>query len=480
MKKLKRVTSMLGAVVLFFLALLASASGKGILEILRDKGVITDEEYRQAIDEAQGKDKQVVDQAKSEAKAEATKVTKLPDWLNRTTFFGDIRYRHEGFYNSAIDTNNPTRNRERIRLRLGTKVEVSEELVGAVRVVSGDPGDPISTNQTLSDLFTRKPINIDWAYITLAPWKSLELDKITSLEKPPLSITAGKYPLPMFFPTESELVFDADLSPEGVAENVVLWDRPGGLLRNVKLTAIQWSIKELSNKSPSQLFNAGDAWMFGGQLAVQMAPTSESRLTLSLADYGFQRLDVLARERNTNASLVLTNHVKRFGAAGQGGSPVSPSSLNCNPTSTIGCITGFAGGFNILNLGAQLDVPTPWKQWPLNFFVDFAHNTQAATSDDTGVWLGFRIGRAANKGDIRFTYTWARTETDAVPSVFSYSDFGRNGGTNVMGNFIALEYVLMPRLTLSVKNHFVNFIDRPAGFHNPTQSRLQLNAALTF
>src|SRR5581483_9499772 len=186
MKKLKRVTSMLGAVVLFFLALLASASGKGILEILRDKGVITDEEYRQAIDEAQGKDKQVVDQAKSEAKAEATK---LPDWLNRTTFFGDIRYRHEGFYNSAIDTNNPTRNRERIRLRLGTKVEVSEELVGAVRVVSGDPGDPISTNQTLSDLFTRKPINIDWAYITLAPWKSLELDKITSLEKPPLSIT---------------------------------------------------------------------------------------------------------------------------------------------------------------------------------------------------------------------------------------------------------------------------------------------------
>jgi len=65
----------------------------------------------------------------------------------------------------------------------------------------------------------------------------------------------------------------------------------------------------------------------------------------------------------------------------------------------------------------------------------------------TGLWLGFRIGRATNKGDIRFIYTWARAETDAVPSVFSYSDSGRNGGTNVTGHFIGLEYVLMPRLT---------------------------------
>jgi hypothetical protein len=65
----------------------------------------------------------------------------------------------------------------------------------------------------------------------------------------------------------------------------------------------------------------------------------------------------------------------------------------------------------------------------------------------TGLWLGFRIGRATNKGDIRFIYTWARAETDAVPSVFSYSDFGRNEGTNVTDHFIGLEYVLMPRLT---------------------------------
>jgi hypothetical protein len=125
-------------------------------------------------------------------------------------------------------------------------------------------------------------------------------------------------------------------------------------------------------------------------------------------------------------------------------------------------------------------VPTPFQEWPLTFFFDFAHNLDAVTSDDNGFWTGFKIGKAAGKGDMRFTYTWARTETDAVPSVFSYSDFGRSGGTNVMGHFLALEYVLLPRLTLIAKEHLVNFINRPAGFHNPTQSRLQLDAVLAF
>jgi hypothetical protein len=64
--------------------------------------------------------------------------------------------------------------------------------------------------------------------------------------------------------------------------------------------------------------------------------------------------------------------------------------------------------------------------------------------------------------------------------VFSYSDFGKNGGTNVMGNIISLDYVLLPHLTLTAKNHFVNFIKVPAGFRNPTQSRVQLDMVLAF
>jgi len=283
----------------------------------------------------------------------------------------------------------------------------------------------------------------------------------------------------MFVPAGSELVFDADLSPEGITESCTVWEQPSGLLRTVKVTAVQWSIKELGSKNATDLFNDTDAWMFGGQVQAQFAPTSDITLTLAIADYGFKELDTIARERNTNSALVITNSVSLFSGATRGGAPVSPASC-ASPFTAAGCIAGFRGGFNILNVGAQLDVPTPWKQWPLSFSVDDAYNTKAVTNDDDAVWLGVRVGRAASKGDLRFTYTFAYTETDAVLSVFSYSDFGRNGGTNLIGHFIALDYVPFPRVTLTLKNHFVNFIDRPAGLHNPTQSRFQADVVLSF
>jgi hypothetical protein len=313
----------------------------------------------------------------------------------------------------------------------------------------------------------------------VAPWKTLGLNRVFGSEKPKFAITGGKFPVPMFLPGGSEMVFDGDLSPEGVSETITLWDQSSGFFRTFKVTGAQWAIKEFSNNSATNLFDHSDAWMFGGQVQIQVAPTASPKLTLAIADYGFERLDVVARERNSNGSLLITNNIRRFSGATAGGIPVSPSSC-ASPFTAAGCIAGFLGGFNILNAGAQLDLPTPSKQWPLSLFVDFAQNTDAATNDDTGIWAGFKVGRVAQPGDLRFSYTYARVETDAVPSVFSYSDFGKSGGTNVMGHFVALDYVLLPRLTLTVKDHLVNFIDRPVGFHNPTQSRVQLDAVLSF
>jgi hypothetical protein len=157
---------------------------------LRVKGVITEAEYRQALEEAKSQDKRVVAAVKKEAK--------VPDWLSRTSLSGDLRFRHEGFYNATTADNQPTRNKERVRARLGANINVSEELQGRLRLVTGDANDPISTNQTLSDLFTRKAVNVDWAYFTLSPWKSLGLDAVTGLKRPPFSIAAGKQPVSLF------------------------------------------------------------------------------------------------------------------------------------------------------------------------------------------------------------------------------------------------------------------------------------------
>jgi hypothetical protein len=65
-------------------------------------------------------------------------------------------------------------------------------------------------------------------------------------------------------------------------------------------------------------------------------------------------------------------------------------------------------------------------------------------------------------------------------SYFTYSDFGRDGGTNVQGPFLRIDYPLFPRLTLTAKNHFVSYIDRPKGFSNSLVNRFQLDAQLAF
>jgi hypothetical protein len=53
----------------------ATASAKGILEILREKGILSEEEYKQAVDEAQEQEKKAIQHATEEGKKGIT----LPD-----------------------------------------------------------------------------------------------------------------------------------------------------------------------------------------------------------------------------------------------------------------------------------------------------------------------------------------------------------------------------------------------------------------
>jgi hypothetical protein len=64
--------------------------------------------------------------------------------------------------------------------------------------------------------------------------------------------------------------------------------------------------------------------------------------------------------------------------------------------------------------------------------------------------------------------------------MFTLSDYGRRGGTNVQGPIAKIDYMLLPRLTLTAKGYFVNFIDRPKGLTNSMVNRLQFDALLAF
>ena len=403
-------------------------------------------EQQKAIGQATQKQVEQTAEETKTATAEAKKAVELPDWLKRTTVFGDVRYRHEGFYHQPHKKGTlvTARNRERIRARLGVKVAFSDEISATIRGATGDPNSPVSYNETLSGGFTRKHFNLDWAFLTFTPGASFGI-------RPGIaSITAGKFPNPIF--RVGQLVFDDDLAPEGASETFALLSQPMGALDQVKVHALQWTFNEVSNGE--------DGWMFGGQVNPSMH-FGNLQLEAGLGHYWWLNADQIAQALNTNTALINTNLVT---------------------TQTVGgktTITGYQGAFNQSNATLAATWPNLIGTQPLKAFTDYVYNWEAATDDAHGVMAGLTLGQTKTRGDWSVTGYWEHIGQEATISSFNYDDFG-TGGTNLEGPVAEINYQLLNPLTVTVRSHFTNFINRPTGMTNPTLTRLQLDAQVKF
>jgi hypothetical protein len=413
-------------------------------------------QQQRAIGQATQKQVEQTAEESKTAAAEAKKGFELPDWVRKTTLFGDVRFRHEGFYHQpvtetgqkpdpnlrpSLPTSATARNRERVRARLGLKVTLSDELSATLRVTSGDPNNPVSTNETLTGDFTRKHVNLDWAFITLTPGKSFGI-------RPGLvSAMAGKFPNPIF--RVGQLVFDDDLSPEGASQTLSLLDKPLGGLDQVKVHVLEWTYNEVAN--------GPDGWMFGGQVNPS-GHLGSLQVEAGLGQYWWDNPNLIAQALNTNSSLTNTNLLTKNSA---------------------GSITGYESAFNQTNATLSLTLPNVIGTQPLQTFADYVYNWQAATDDAHGVMGGLKLGQTKVRGDwaISGYYEWLGQE--AAVSSFTYDDFGF-GGTNLEGSVIQLDYQLLNPLTLTARSAFTNYINRPEGSTNPTMTRLQLDAQVKF
>ena len=433
---------------------------------------------QRAIGGATSKQVEQATETAAAATAEATKKTAtLPDWLNRTTVFGDVRFRHEGFYHQPhLQGQDVTaRNRERVRARLGVRVAFSDEISATIRGASGNPNDPISHNETLTGNFTRKNFNLDWGFLTFTPGRSF------GIRPGAASITAGKFPLTMF--RTDELVLDEDVAPEGLNETFQLLDKPYGALDQVKLHAFQWTFAEVANRE--------DGWVFGGQVNPSLH-FGNVQLEAGLAQYWWLNADLIAQalSRNTtaftaagapvansnfNSTLVNTNLLVR--------KTIQPPQLRPGATpAAFTAITGYQSGFNESNFTLGVTVPNAVLARPLRFWADYVYNWDAATDDARGWQSGLRLGQTKVKGDWSLYGFYQQLEQEAVISAFTSSEFGTQG-TNVEGPGIGLDYQLLNPLTLSAKSWFTNFINRPSGAArstNPTMTRIQLDALVKF
>ncbi|MGD0946570.1 MAG: putative porin [Candidatus Binatia bacterium] len=466
---------------------LTPAQRSALIDVLRDKGILTKDEAAK-LESAAPPVPVAASAAEKAAAAEsqASLLAKLPKWLSYITPFGDIRLRDEGFYQEGA----VARNRGRFRARIGLTVNASDEISGTVRLATGDPNDPISTNQSFQNTFTRKSINLDWAYLTLKPGKTF------GLEPGWVTVTAGKFGLTNY--RTSELVWDDDVSPEGATETLNLVDQRAGVLRGLRVNAFQWTVNEVSN--------GADPWMGGGQVVSDAAFGTLATATVGFADYNYQNLNEVARtflSPYTGSAPFTANSSQNTSLVNSNDVVLSAKDANGHQK-----ILRYASGYNILNWTGELNSPDPLGLGvPAGLFGDVAYNSQA-DGRNVGCYVGAGIGNAGrdwyhnvltNQGDWGLSYTYARVEKDAVLSIFSFSDIDQfstapakgassrptqNGSTNLMAHILRLDYLVLPNLQLTAKAYVENVLDRrisnAALTGNPTLLRTQLDAMLRF
>ena len=111
------------------------------------------------VEQMEAQQKNVV--AEEVNKAVEKKQAALPDsikWVENMKISGDLRYRYEGIDSQSNDKWGPSINRNRLRARIGLYDKINDEVDVGFRVASGSSSDPVSTNQTEQDAFSKKSI----------------------------------------------------------------------------------------------------------------------------------------------------------------------------------------------------------------------------------------------------------------------------------------------------------------------------------
>jgi len=130
-----------------------------IVDILREKGVIDDDEH-------------------ADLTIRAAKEQEKREWLDRISIWADFRARYEGFFYDQTPNPDPKdRQRFRYRARINMRGDVVSRATVYFRAVSGND-DPRSTNQSLgkdNPDFDTDDLRLDLAYVTISPYPYAEL-----------------------------------------------------------------------------------------------------------------------------------------------------------------------------------------------------------------------------------------------------------------------------------------------------------------
>ncbi len=211
----------------------------------------------------------------------------LPEWTKRIRVYGDLRARYEadlfnkGNYNEFLNFNsinngspfdiqsfadgtaaNPPflnttedRNRFRLRARFGVIADLSDSVQTNIRIGTGDPNGPVSTNTTLGEngAFSQYAIYLDRAFVSFHPDANL-------------TVQAGRSSNPF---NTTDILFYSDLAFDGVSAHI---EHPIGSSLTASLTGGAFPLFNtdfaFSTNDPNK-FASTDSYLFAAQAGLK-------------------------------------------------------------------------------------------------------------------------------------------------------------------------------------------------------------------
>lgn len=308
-----------------------------------------------------------------------------------------------------------------LRARLRAAYAMTNWLTVGGQLATGDSDDPNSTDVTLGNFDDDLDVNLDQIYARLAYGD--------------LQVFGGKIRQPF---VRTELVWDGDVSPEGVGASY----RHTFGKTMLRANALYFLVDEAV---------AGrDSKMLGGQLAVEASPTHSIRVELAAAYLDYSLRSIAGADAGD-----IRNNRFRDGR--------------------------YLSDFNLLDLIGAATFSGFGERWPVRIVADYVRNFGATVSDDSGLGLDLLVGRISRTKDWRFGYGYAQAGVDAVFDAFAQDNIAF--GSNYVQHTLSVDYV--PRINVVLNTTFYRYRPKSAlysGGRDATDwlNRLRLNLLVNF
>lgn len=342
----------------------------------------------------------------------------------------------------------------RTRDRFWVEYRPQDRLAAGLRLSTGETPNPTSPFIRMGNAFRSESFNLDQFYIVYRPLKSFENH----------SFTVGKMPQPFWRgdrgPWRSELIWDDDVSPAGVA---LLSPIPVGSFLSLENTAGYFVVNEVTDNRFSGL--TGDTYLVADQLRLRVAQGSAGG-TFAVAIYDYNKLNAGLRAPN------FTPGSGGFVSPGTSALLMREGFQHTNNRVNYGPgAEGFVEDrFTSLNFTAQLylAVLSDWEAFGL---ADYVKNLNVDRDDrGYGITGGLRGGGKGAIAPFNVWLTYRDVDADATLATFADSDLG--AGTALRGFEFGANYSIQSDLLIQIS--YFDFEGSPRKDNDVTRVFLDL------